>query len=709
MPAPVECLDANAVQDLMSGALDAAARASAIAHLDGCPDCRDLISLLARDATRDAAADILRDADDPVSASALFDTQASLPPAPRGQRSGDPALIATAEADRLAARKIQSPSMAGRTLGRYALVERLGAGAMGVVYRADDVGLGRQVALKLLHRPDDALTDRLVREARSMAQVNHPNVVAVYDVGVADGLTYIAMELVPGTSLRFWQQQLHTVAEIVEAYIAAGRGLAAAHAAGIVHRDFKPDNCLVGRDGRIRVTDFGLAAARLGDSPRPVDLELTASGSVLGTPAYMAPEQFTGGNVDPRTDQFNFCVALYEALYGARPFEGKTFDELADSVCAGRVRPAPPGSRVSGALRAIVLRGLSVRPGNRFPAMDHLLAELGRDRARPWRRTAITAVAVAAALGLGLVADLVVRDRVAAEIHESFVQTARQTNRAWEGLTARFDSSANQVYSLSVMREVSSNRDQLDFGLGDAQSDNDSLDRIHNELVSQDWTLAQDFAGTRYPTTIAVADYKGRMMFSSAAPGHGRSDLTQLPWVKTALTQKDRTITLVRGDDPLLAATGLLGPGRSLSLGFFYTRTLVLGNDKNKEVASAFIQAIDAKTLLVEITLDEDTLLSIVAPDGTAIGDVSPWLGRVAAASHGIAEVVVDGALYQVLAQPINGYDRQVVGNVVMARKVDSVLLSLFPGARFVFTLAMLGALAVAIVAWLRTRMITRA
>jgi len=700
MRGPVECLDANAVQDLMAGALDTAARAQAIGHLDGCADCRDLISLLARDATRDAAVHTLRP-------DALGETQASV-------IVSDLAFGATASAPiELVARKVVTPSMTGRVLGRYTLTERLGAGAMGVVYRADDLGLGRHVALKLLHRPDDALTDRLVREARSMAQVNHPHVVAVYDVGVVDGATYIAMELVTGTSLRSWQQQPHTVAEIVEAYIAAGRGLAAAHAAGIVHRDFKPDNCLVGSDGRIRVTDFGLAAPRPAvrgeEGGRPADLHLTTSGSVLGTPAYMAPEQFRGGNIDPRTDQFNFCVALFEALYGMRPFAGKTFDELGDNVCVGRIRPAPAGSRVSGALRAIVLRGLSVLPGGRYPTMDHLLEELGRDRARPWRRTALACAALAVVLGLGLVTDLIVRDRVIAEIQESFLLTAGQTNHAWDGLTARFDTSANLVYSLSVMREVSSNRDQADFGLGDADADNDNLDRIHSELMSQDWTLAQDFAGTQYPTTIAVADYKGRMMFSSAAPNHPRSDLTQLPWVKMALTQKDRTITLVRTDDKLLVESGLLGPNPPPVLGFIYTRTLVLGNDKTKEVASAFIEAVDAAKLFREITLDDQTRLSIVAPDGTAIGAVPAALVKVAAGTTGTTDVVVDGAMYQVLAQPIRGFDNQVVGNVVMARKLDSVLLSLFPGARLVFTLAMLGAIALAGVSALRTRQITRA
>ena len=362
---------------------------------------------------------------------------------------------------------------------------------------------------------------------------------------------------------------------------------------------------------------------------------------------------------------------------------------------------------MSGALRGIVLRGLCVRPGDRLPTMDHLLAELGRDRARPWRRTAIAAAAVAAALGLGLVADLVVRDRVTAEIQESFALTGRQTNRAWDGLTARLDTSANQVYSLSVMREVSSNRDQADFGLGDPARDAENLDRIHSALASQDWTLVRDFAGTHYPTAIAVADYKGRMMFSTAAPAHGRSDLTRLAWVKTALTQKDRTITLVRTDDPALVATGLLGPGPQPGLGLVYTRTLVLGNDKTKEVASAFIEEVDAARLFGEIQLDEQTQLSIVAPDGTAIGGVPPALVRVAAATAGTAEVTDRGAPYQVLAQPIRGFDNQVVGHVVMARKLDSVLLSLFPGARRVFTGTMLAALAVAIASALLMRQLT--
>jgi serine/threonine protein kinase len=702
-------------------------------HLDGCADCRDLLALLARDAARDAAVSTLRDASD--TGIKLIETQLSL----IGRRSanGDPALMATAaagaarepdepdELDQLRAKKLVTPNLSGRTLGRYALLDRIGVGAMGVVYRADDVGLGRQVALKLLHQPDEALTERLVREARSMAQVNHPHVVAVYDVGVADGMTYIAMELVPGVSLRQWQKQPHSEAEILEAYIEAGRGLAAAHAAGIVHRDFKPDNCLVGHGARgqhIKVTDFGLAAARTSE-PRPAERaparprdgklkesSLTASGSVLGTPAYMAPEQFTGGNVDPRTDQFNFCVALYEALYGARPFAGKTFDELSAQVCGGKVRPPPAGGRVSGALRAIVLRGLSVRPGDRFPTMDHLLVELGRDRATPWRWTAIAAAVIGGVLAMGLIADLVVRDRVSAEIEESFELTARQTNRAWDGLTARFDTSANQMYSLSVMREVSSNRDQADFGLGSAEDDATNLERIHSALTSQDWTLVREFAGTQYPTTIAVTDYKGRMLFSTASPNHPPIDIKKdLSWVRDALTQNDRQIMLVRTDDPVLVGTGVLGPARPGGLDCVYTRSLVLGNDQAKEVSSAFIEAVDAAKLLGEIRLDERTRLAIVSRDGTAVGDPPARAVASSAQAHRTTSATVDGVVYQVLGQPIRGFDNQVVGNVVMARQLDSVLLSLFPGARRVFAIAMLVAAVIALIAAWRMRQIVRA
>ena len=704
----MECLDANVVQDLMAGALTATAKSTAIQHLDGCDDCRDLLGALARDATRDAALDTLNDTEKNPPNPSMMETL--------GSDGG--ALLETA--DPLAATgdvtgypdsatkpiRIRPPSVvAGTTLGRYTLLERLGAGAMGVVYRATDRELGRDVALKQLHRPDEALTDRLVREARAMAQVNHPNVVAVYDVRADEGVTYIAMEMVLGDSLRGWQRESRTVPQIVEAYVAAGRGLAAAHAAGIIHRDFKPDNVLVGRDGRVRVTDFGLAAARPTDgSERPPstsmmsDVNLTTSGSVLGTPAYMAPEQFTGGNVDARTDQFNFSVALYEALYGQRPFEGKTFPELSDNVCEGRVRPAPPGARISGGLRAIILRGLSPKPGDRYPSMEHMLVELGRDRARPWRRTSIVATALSVVLALGLGADWAVRDRVSLQIRQSFTVTATQSDRAVKLIADQFDAISNLVYLFPIMRDVAAHHDQADFGLGEASADAEELEKLHNQLMSADWTLARNFGGREHPSILAVADYKARLLFSSAAPDTWRTDLSTLPWIKQALDAgTGNSMTLMRYDEPRLVATGILGKESRTGLAMLFTRTLALG-----EARSQFLQIVDAGQLLDQIRLD-DTMLSLVAADGTPVGDVPPAVVS-AAPVVGQRSITVDGTSYEVQALPLTGFD----GRLVMAQPMSSVL-ALFPNARVVFLIAMFAALVTALGTAIRARRITGA
>ncbi len=708
----MECLDANVVQDLMAGALEAPARVSAIEHLDGCQDCRELIAMLARGATHDVAVDTLSDTEKRGPTFSMLDTVAS-----------DGGIASTADAnddemgDTIApqhsvtkAVRIRAPNQVGKKLGRYTLLERLGAGAMGVVYRAEDKELGRDVALKQLHQPDMALTGRLIREARSMAQVNHPNVVAVYDVGVFDDITYIAMELVNGESLRTWQGS-RTINEVLEAYIAAGRGLAAAHDAGLIHRDFKPDNVLVGNDGRVRVTDFGLAASRseedgsggVDEPARSIDdINLTTSGSVLGTPAYMAPEQFLGGNVDARTDQFNFCVSLFEALYKQRPFEGKTFDELSDAVCAGTVRPAPSRSPISGALRVILLRGLSVKPGDRFPTIDHLLAELGRDRAKPWRRTSMVAFALAGVLALGLAADLAVRGRVSASIKQSFTATAKQSDRAVRLVADQFDAISNLVYLFPVMGDVSAHHDQADFGLGDPVDDNKDLDDIHERLVSADWRLARDFGGREHPSILAVADYKARLLFTSADPSAPRTDLSVLPWVKQALDAGSGNSTiLVRYDDPRLVGTRILGPRPPTGLAMVFARTRSLG----EAAKTQFFQIVEARVLLDQIRLD-DTLLSIVAPDGTPVGDV-PQALVAAAPAQGQGEITLDGVTYEVESRPLTGFGASAIGRLVMAQRMDGVL-SLFPHARLVFALGMLAMLGLAIGTAIKTRRIAR-
>ncbi|HEY4243406.1 MAG TPA: protein kinase [Kofleriaceae bacterium] len=284
----------------------------------------------------------------------------------------------------------------GGMLGRYRLERELGAGGMGVVYAAFDPDLERRVALKVLRAAtgDDA-RKRLLREARAMARLAHVNVVTVHEVGSANGRDYVAMELVEGETLADWlrSERRHGPA-IISAFVAAGRGLAAAHAAGIVHRDFKPHNVLRSRDGRILVTDFGLAreaevaldplatthaplptATTVAVGTTPTALAgLTVTGSVLGTPAYMAPEQWTGGTVTPATDQFAYCVGVWEALAGDRPYKGPSFEDLRSQVAKGPA--ALDASKIPRRLRRILRRGLDPAPSRRWPSMDALLSRL---------------------------------------------------------------------------------------------------------------------------------------------------------------------------------------------------------------------------------------------------------------------------------------------------------------------------------------------
>ena len=333
-------------------------------------------------------------------------------------------LARTATADASATNPDPLVSL-GATLGRYRLERELGAGAMGVVHAAFDPDLERRVALKVL-KGATATTearDRLLREARAMARLSHPNVVTVHEVGTAGGRDFVAMELIHGESLAEWVRgDRRRPAAIVDAFVAAGRGLAAAHAAGIVHRDFKPHNVLRSRDGRIVVTDFGLAreahdgpspaldatlpAGAMATSPGGLTSSsassllagLTVTGSLLGTPAYMAPEQWSGGAVTPATDQFAYCVALWEALAGARPYPGPTLEDLRAQVARGPA--ALDASRIPRRVRGILRRGLDPDPARRWPGMEALLARLVRVQRRPGIALAIGAGALAAAAAL---------------------------------------------------------------------------------------------------------------------------------------------------------------------------------------------------------------------------------------------------------------------------------------------------------------------
>ncbi|HVZ85706.1 MAG TPA: serine/threonine-protein kinase, partial [Polyangia bacterium] len=346
----------------------------------------------------------------------------------------------------------------GAAIGRYVVLGLVGRGGMGEVYAAYDPELDRKIAVKLLRargRGESAADGktRLLREAQAIARLSHPNVVVVYDVGTVRDSVFIAMEFVEGNTLGYWLQAApRRWREVLDVYLAAGRGLAAAHAAGLVHRDFKPENVMITKSGQVRVMDFGLARDQhTTDEPSPAGqlafeaaakavaladtfeagidpdataklgpgavssaapptgsggylrLKLTQTGTMLGTPAYMAPEQFAGSGGDARSDQFSFCVALYEGIYGQRPFAGDSALALMSNVVAGTVTDPPPDARVPAWIRRILLRGLATDPKARFPSLAELLAALGRDPAIHRRRwlavAAATALVAAGAAG----------------------------------------------------------------------------------------------------------------------------------------------------------------------------------------------------------------------------------------------------------------------------------------------------------------------
>ncbi|NPC86915.1 protein kinase, partial [Pyxidicoccus fallax] len=440
----MECPSETTLSDFVEGLLPEARRVRVLAHVEGCAGCQEQVALAA---------------------------------------SSTPGTPDTDGEDR-------PPLAQGATLARYVVLERIGRGAMGEVYAAYDPELDRQVALKLLRPGGQHVEDlrvRLLREAQALARLAHPNVVTVHDVGVCDDRVFLALELVEGATLSEWLKAPRSPREVLRVFHDAGRGLAAAHAAGLVHRDFKPANVLVGQDGRVRVTDFGLARPsnrglrlrsvasppRAPGAPSP----LTRTGALVGTPAYMAPEQQQGHGVDAQSDQFSFCVALHEALYGVRPFEGDSLEELGRAAREGRLRAPEREVKLPARVRRAVLRGLRASPEERFPSMDALLAELEPPRSS--RVRAWVASSAAAASLLGLAAGYVVAHRREARcaqeadklstvwsperrerIRAAFLATGKPyAPSAWEAVSTALDAQASAWRSLRVDACLASEED----------------------------------------------------------------------------------------------------------------------------------------------------------------------------------------------------------------------------------------------------------
>ena len=303
-------------------------------------------------------------------------------------------------------------------IGRYIVRGRIGAGGMGEVFDAFDTELERSVALKLIvaraaaGRSRERIEQRLRQEARALAQLDHPNIVRVFDVGVHEGRVFMAMERLFGQTIRAWQaERSPTVAETLDRYRLAGLALVAAHQSGLVHRDFKPDNVMVTDEGEVRVLDFGLAQAFRdssgaempqtdGDGPNQAGRTRT----LVGTPGYMAPEQFSQREVTAATDQFAFCASLYEAVFGRHPLPRGSLGAARQATLAGRIEP-PPRGVVGARVRRAIMRGLSVEPADRWPSMQRLLDELHPSASRRATRLAISGVALAGVAVIGLMAN----------------------------------------------------------------------------------------------------------------------------------------------------------------------------------------------------------------------------------------------------------------------------------------------------------------
>jgi hypothetical protein len=490
------CEDETTLLKFVSGGLSRADAERVERHLDTCANCRQLVAIAAT-------------ADDEN-----VETQPEGQPAvkPRGNES----------------------LKSGDRVGRYELQDVIARGGMGVVYAAYDPQLHRRVALKLIsQRLGDEGDARLLREAQAMGQLAHPNVVGVYDAGRVGNGFFIAMELVEGMTLRKWLEAPRSWREVVGVLREAGKGLAAAHAVGLVHRDFKPDNVLIANDGKVRVTDFGLvraAGGRPGEAT-PLHVALTQNGVLMGSAGYLAPELLGFTPATAASDQFSFCVSLYESLYGQQPFSGESLVGIAVAAKDGKLHEPPADSKVPRWLFDEVLRkGLASEPDQRFESLDALLARLGKVPG-PSRRVWIGAAAAAVAIVLGVViaSSAIVRqprctgleqelagawDETLAKKAEAAFAGAGKPAAAWQRVKARLQRYADTWVAARV--QACAARDESPC----LAQRRDELKALVEAFAEADTTVADNAAA-------AVLELDAPGSCSSPVPDPVRADLTR--------------------------------------------------------------------------------------------------------------------------------------------------------------------------------------
>lgn len=499
------CLDENQVLALVHGRLKRDELEAAQQHLDSCVDCLDLVGFY-----QQSAQDIEQEVD-----------------------TYDHDFVPLSESEEI---DLKAPE--GSKIGRYEVIRSLGRGGMGVVYLARDPKLDRRVALKLV-KPSlssderaDHFEKRLMREARAMARLAHPNVLTIYDVGIQEGQVFLASEWVDGCTLDEWMSEgPHRWHAIAQRFREAARGLVAAHAAGLVHRDFKPSNVMVGKDERVRVFDFGLVkstTANIGD----ITTQLSGN-FVVGTPAYMAPEQMVGKTADERSDQFSFCASMYEALAGVRPFTGRNLTELLTNIGSGKLEEP---KKIPKWLWDLIKRGLKKKPEDRHESMAVVLqildAGLGNRRRRSLQAAAVVLLmsggAVAASTVWGGQGDQEAHcGDLSIELGDAWNPELRSTmqsatlasplpfaDSSWNTASKLFD-----AYAVDWKRELRASCIETHIAKQQSaavlQRRSDCFERLRSELASVTSTLSD---GTPSTVTSLVALSQGLSPIESCSP-----------------------------------------------------------------------------------------------------------------------------------------------------------------------------------------------
>ena len=575
-------------------------------------------------------------------------------------------------------------------IGRFQIIAPLGHGAMGHVYRAVDAELGRQVAIKLRYAGagfDLDGDDRLRREAQALARLVHPNVVAVFELGRHEQTTYVAMEYVDGVPLDRWLASPRAPREVIDLLIGVGHGLAAAHAVGLVHRDVKPRNIFVSPGGVAKIGDFGLVRVSQGPAEpalpsrpktEPVAAR-TVAGSLVGTPTYMSPEQLRGEVATERSDQFSFCVTLFEALSGARPFVGHTIEELLAAIGRG-----PPRTALHAAprrARAVLARGLALEPARRFGSMTELLAAL----ARPTRRIKL-GVAMCAAAALAATAYVVARPETATEATPPHAHRATQIEDNHLRLlqaeaSLHRDPSAAAAW-LKTYQPATGHDETAGRALALAAS------AVAGGIAQHILTLP----GTDAPSSTCLASDGGRLAVVSQHGAVWLFDLEARTRRRVALGAGTRAASCrFMVDDRQLVvwtATGEVahapvdgGPAVAVALAGAATRVWPAGDRRLLALAGGDVaQLVElADSSARAVTLPSATVRTAAAPDGRQIYAVD--------AAGTVFAVPGDGAAAVVLARLAGPVDDLSVGDdgrlVVVVRPRELVAIDRSTGAVF--------------------------